>query len=199
MMLALAGVAVSIWLYLLFGRGLFWRLRETVLAGVPVPRRVAVLIPARDEDQVVGRSIQSIVAQDFPGPFHIFLIDDHSGDRTVEVARAAAELDLLTVIAAQQLPEGWTGKLWALAQGIRRRVGSTFGVGITGIAGPGGGTEEKPVGTVHIALAHGGGVKERGVRFPGDRESIRWQASQAALDMVRIHFLYNGMPPPKRA
>jgi hopene-associated glycosyltransferase HpnB len=120
MMLALAGVAVSIWLYLLFGRGLFWRLRETVLAGVPVPRRVAVLIPARDEDQVVGRSIQSIVAQDFPGPFHIFLIDDHSGDRTVEVARAAAELDLLTVIAAQQLPEGWTGKLWALAQGIRQ-------------------------------------------------------------------------------
>ncbi len=120
MMLALAGVAVSIWLYLLFGRGLFWRLRETVLAGVPVPRRVAVLIPARDEGQVVGRSIQSIVAQDFPGPFHIFLIDDHSSDRTVEVARAAAELDLLTVIAAQQLPEGWTGKLWALAQGIRQ-------------------------------------------------------------------------------
>ena len=120
MMLALAGVAVSIWLYLLFGRGLFWRLRETVLAGVPVPRRVAVLIPARDEGQVVGRSIQSIVAQDFPGPFHIFLIDDHSGDRTVELARAAAELDFLTVIAAQQLPEGWTGKLWALAQGIRQ-------------------------------------------------------------------------------
>jgi nicotinamide mononucleotide (NMN) deamidase PncC len=52
---------------------------------------------------------------------------------------------------------------------------------------------------VHIALAHAGGVKERGVRFPGDRESIRWQASQAALDMVRIHFLYNGKQPPKRA
>src|ERR1700736_2902588 len=80
----------------------------------------------------------------------------------------------------------------ALADGIRRRVGSTFGVGVTGIAVPGGGSEEKPVGTVHIALAHAGGVKERGARFPGDRESIRWQASQAALDMVRIHFLYNG-------
>jgi nicotinamide-nucleotide amidase len=80
----------------------------------------------------------------------------------------------------------------ALAEGIRRRVGSTFGVGITGIAGPSGGSEEKPVGTVHIALAHAGGVKERGVRFPGDRETIRWQASQAALDMVRVHFLYSG-------
>ncbi|HMD38802.1 MAG TPA: competence/damage-inducible protein A [Candidatus Acidoferrum sp.] len=87
----------------------------------------------------------------------------------------------------------------ALADGIRRRVGSTFGVGITGIAGPGGGSEEKPVGTVHIALSHAGGVKERGVRFPGDRENIRWQASQLALDMVRVHFLYNGKQPTKRA
>lgn len=87
----------------------------------------------------------------------------------------------------------------ALAEGIRRRVGSTFGVGITGIAGPSGGSEEKPVGTVHIALSHAGGVKERGLRFPGDREAIRWQASQVALDMVRIHFLYNGKQPAKRA
>jgi nicotinamide-nucleotide amidase len=85
----------------------------------------------------------------------------------------------------------------ALAEGIRRRVGSTLGVGITGIAGPGGGSEEKPVGTVYIALAHGGGVKEREVRFPGDRESIRFQASQVALDMVRVHFLYNGQRSAK--
>jgi nicotinamide-nucleotide amidase len=84
----------------------------------------------------------------------------------------------------------------ALADGIRRRVGSTLGVGITGVAGPGGGTEEKPVGTVHIALSHAAGTKERLVHFPGDREMIRWQASQIALDMVRIHFLYNGGPPP---
>ncbi len=84
----------------------------------------------------------------------------------------------------------------ALADGIRRRVGSTLGVGITGIAGPSGGSEEKPVGTVHVAVAHAGGVKERGVRFPGDREAIRWHAAQLALDMVRIHFLYNGGEPP---
>jgi nicotinamide-nucleotide amidase len=85
-----------------------------------------------------------------------------------------------------------------LADGIRRRVGSTLGVGITGIAGPSGGSEEKPVGTVHIALSHAGGMKERGVRFPGDRVAIRWHASQLALDMVRIHFLYNGGEPPSR-
>ena len=80
----------------------------------------------------------------------------------------------------------------ALADGIRRRVGSTLGVGITGIAGPSGGSEEKPVGTVHVALVHAAGVKEFGRIFPGDREAIRWHASQMALDMVRVHFLYNG-------
>jgi len=87
----------------------------------------------------------------------------------------------------------------ALAQGIRRRVGSTLGVGITGVAGPGGGSEEKPVGTVHIAVASPAGVRERATRFPGDREMIRMQASQAALDMVRLHFLYNGQAPPARS
>jgi len=80
----------------------------------------------------------------------------------------------------------------ALADGIRRRVGSTLGVGITGIAGPGGGSDEKPVGSVHVAISHAGAVKERAARFPGDRESIRWQASQLALDLVRVHFLYGG-------
>jgi nicotinamide-nucleotide amidase len=87
----------------------------------------------------------------------------------------------------------------ALAQGIRRRVGSTLGVGITGIAGPGGGSEEKPVGTVHIALASADGVKEKSARFPGDRETIRFQASQLALDLVRTHFLYSNQSTAKRA
>ncbi len=80
----------------------------------------------------------------------------------------------------------------ALAEGIRRRAGSTLGLGITGIAGPGGGSEEKPVGTVYVALASAGETKARALRFPGDREMIRMQASQAALDLVRMHFLYDG-------
>jgi nicotinamide-nucleotide amidase len=79
----------------------------------------------------------------------------------------------------------------ALADGIRRRVGSALGLGVTGIAGPAGGSEEKPVGTVHIALSHAAGVVERAVTLPGDRDAIRWQASQVALDMVRMHLLYN--------
>ena len=86
----------------------------------------------------------------------------------------------------------------ALAEGIRRRVRSTFGIGITGIAGPTGGSEEKPVGTVHLALAAPGGTKERLVHLPGDREGIRFYASQIALDMVRMHFLYNANSQPWR-
>jgi len=82
----------------------------------------------------------------------------------------------------------------ALAEGIRRRVGSTLGVGITGIAGPSGGSEEKPVGTVHIALALPEGVKERVVHLPGDREMVRLFATQVALDMVRMHFLFSTKP-----
>jgi nicotinamide-nucleotide amidase len=79
----------------------------------------------------------------------------------------------------------------ALAEGIRHRVGSELGVGVTGIAGPGGGSEEKSVGTVHIAVAHGGGTRERALHLVGDRERIRWQASQFALDMLRRHLLFN--------
>jgi nicotinamide-nucleotide amidase len=78
----------------------------------------------------------------------------------------------------------------ALADGIRRRTGATLGVGITGIAGPTGGTPEKPVGTVHVAIADASGSKERGVHYPGERDRIRWQASQTALDLVRRYFLY---------
>jgi nicotinamide-nucleotide amidase len=78
----------------------------------------------------------------------------------------------------------------ALAQGIRRRIGATLGIGITGIAGPSGGSPEKPVGLVYIALADANGSRDRTLRFPGDRERIRWHASQAALDMLRRYFIY---------
>jgi nicotinamide-nucleotide amidase len=78
----------------------------------------------------------------------------------------------------------------ALADGIRRRTGATLGVGVTGVAGPGGGTPEKPVGLVHIGLADEHGPRERAYRFPGDRERIRQFASQSALDAVRRYYLF---------
>ena len=78
----------------------------------------------------------------------------------------------------------------ALADGIRKRTGATIGVGVTGIAGPGGGTPEKPVGLVHIGIADERGPRERRFQFPGDRERIRLHASQTALDSVRRYFLF---------
>lgn len=73
----------------------------------------------------------------------------------------------------------------ALAQGIRRRTGSSIGVGITGIAGPGGGSTEKPVGLVFIALADERGSQVREFRFPGDRERVRQLTTTAALETIR--------------
>jgi len=72
-----------------------------------------------------------------------------------------------------------------LAEGVRERVGTTLGVGVTGIAGPGGGSPEKPVGTVHIAVAGPGKTEHRHMVFPGNRDRIRSWTSQAALDLVR--------------
>ncbi len=73
----------------------------------------------------------------------------------------------------------------AMAEGVCRRFGTEVGVSITGIAGPGGGTGEKPVGTVWIAVQLGGEVKALGRKFIGDREEIRLRATQAALDLIR--------------
>jgi nicotinamide-nucleotide amidase len=72
-----------------------------------------------------------------------------------------------------------------LAESVRAKIGATFGVGITGIAGPDGGSPEKPVGTVHIAVAGPKGTVHRHLVFPGNRERIRSWSSQAALDLVR--------------
>jgi nicotinamide-nucleotide amidase len=79
----------------------------------------------------------------------------------------------------------------ALADGIRRRTGATIGVGTTGIAGPTGGTAEKPVGLVHIGIADESSATEKAFRFPGDRDRIRQYATQTALDMIRRHFPYS--------
>ena len=77
----------------------------------------------------------------------------------------------------------------AMAEGVRKRASTDFGLSVTGIAGPDGGTEEKPVGLVFIALASESGTEHRKLKLPGDRQLIRWRASQAALDLLRRRLL----------
>jgi nicotinamide-nucleotide amidase len=73
----------------------------------------------------------------------------------------------------------------AMAKGVRELAGSDFGISITGIAGPDGGSEEKPVGLVYIALADEAHTEHRRLMLPGDRQLVRWRASQAVLDLLR--------------
>ncbi|MGO9741314.1 MAG: glycosyltransferase [Roseiarcus sp.] len=117
-------VALAIWIYLVGWRGGFWCAGERD-GGGPTPAAwpdVFAVIPARDEAAGVGQAIGSLLRQDYPGSFAIVLIDDESADGTADVARRAAaatgRADRLTVIPGAPLPSGWTGKLWAMKQGV---------------------------------------------------------------------------------
>ena len=130
MLICLGVLSLAIWLYLLVFHGRFWRV-SAILA--PSPRidepaaRVAVVIPARDEAEVVGECVGSLLRQTGGHAIHIFLVDDASTDGTAEVARRAAEeagkTSNLTVIACRELQPGWSGKLWAVEQGVEQARG----------------------------------------------------------------------------
>jgi len=74
----------------------------------------------------------------------------------------------------------------AMAEGIRARAGTNIGIGVTGIAGPGGGTEHKPVGTVAVAVVVDGETRVRTFQFFGGRDMVKFQAAQSALNMTRL-------------
>jgi hopene-associated glycosyltransferase HpnB len=125
--LALIGgiLSIAIWTYLLTAHGNFWRvgrLQPQAQPQVTVDGVVAVIIPARDEAEGIGVTVRSLLQQTCADSIHIFVVDDQSSDGTAEVARKAARAcgrdEALTVVTGSPLPNEWTGKLWAVQQGI---------------------------------------------------------------------------------
>jgi hopene-associated glycosyltransferase HpnB len=112
----LALLSLCAWIYLFFAHGMFWRSRPQLSAAMPEEcPDVDMIVPARDEAETIRAAIGSLLAQDYGGDFRVILIDDNSTDATAELAGSAPKLQ---VIRLDSKPPGWSGKLWALHQGI---------------------------------------------------------------------------------
>lgn len=116
-----AFVPLALWISLLLGRGMFWLGGEHDGEEMPEPARwpsVIAVVPARNEADVISRSTGSLLAQDYPGEFRVILVDDQSEDATGTVARALDSGHNLAVLTGTSRPDGWMGKIWAMAQGV---------------------------------------------------------------------------------
>ena len=117
-------LATLVWIYLLGFHGRFWQAGPALTRGAGgglirdgrVGVGVAVVVPARDEAPVIARTLASLLAQDYPD-FRVILVDDGSTDGTGDIARAIADPRLM-VLPGLPRPAGWSGKLWAVAQGV---------------------------------------------------------------------------------
>ena len=121
-----ACLPLSIWIYLVTARGGFWRVSKhlaPITTSSVYTKRVVAVVPARDEAEVIHQAITSLLGQNISPSIDVVLVDDSSSDGTADIARAAADSlgkqDRLTILDGLPLPEGWTGKMWAVAQGIR--------------------------------------------------------------------------------
>jgi hopene-associated glycosyltransferase HpnB len=120
-------ISLLVWVTLTFFRGAFWELHAFNDDSLPAETlqewpEIAAVVPARNEAATIGKAVESLLGQEYPGPFRLIVVDDHSDDGTVELARRVAEnmqaSQCAAIIVAKDLPEGWTGKLWALQQGV---------------------------------------------------------------------------------
>ena len=114
-------LSLVVWFALLFGRGFFWLMRERGDRETPPSPdgwpSVTAVVPARNEADVIVRSLASLLKQDYPGRFRVILVDDQSGDETGTLARSL-DNGRLTVLDGAAHPPGWTGKLFAVHQGV---------------------------------------------------------------------------------
>jgi hopene-associated glycosyltransferase HpnB len=134
--LAIALLSLVIWIYLLAGRGQFWRTPPVMLDRVRLIEppsmvwpSVAIVIPARNEAAMLPQTLEPLLHQDYPGTYTIYLVDDQSDDGTGAIAQELAAENPgigLQIIQSQPLPSGWTGKLWALHQGLETAATSDY-------------------------------------------------------------------------
>jgi hopene-associated glycosyltransferase HpnB len=121
-----AALAVLIWLYLLLAHGRFWHSGPELAPARPITSpAIAIVVPARDEAPVIAQSLHSLLVQDYTGPLRVILVDDASSDATGTIARGIND-PRLAVIAGQPRPAGWSGKLWAVAQGLAQADATEF-------------------------------------------------------------------------
>ena len=120
-----AALPLAIWIYLFLARGNFWQLREDDIYLQPLANwpRVAAIVPARNEAENIEKTLRSLAAQEYPGEFSIIIVDDHSEDGTAALAQKAAHesgaSQRVKLHSAASLAPGWTGKLWALNEGVQ--------------------------------------------------------------------------------
>lgn len=115
----LALIALAAWACLIAFHGRFWSSGPVLADGLPCgAARVVVIVPARDEADAIRASLASLLHQDYPGPLSIILVDDNSTDATAEIAASLQPREKLSIVTGAPLPAGWTGKLWAVHQGL---------------------------------------------------------------------------------
>ena len=112
-------IAFAVWVYLIGFHGRFWRSAPVLpIRASSGAAKLAVIVPARDEADKIRQSLGSLLAQDYPGELSIILVDDNSSDGTGDIAASLGASEQLTIITGESLPHGWTGKLWAVHQGL---------------------------------------------------------------------------------
>jgi len=119
--LAAGAAALLAWIYLLAGHGGFWRTDHRLPASTTqfaVWPEIVAIVPARDEAHVLPQTLPTLLAQDYAGPFSVVLVDDESTDGTRDVAARLDQGGRLNVISGSPTPDGWAGKVWAMAQGV---------------------------------------------------------------------------------
>jgi hopene-associated glycosyltransferase HpnB len=118
-----AALSCLIWIYLFALHGRFWSSSQTLDADIPSGNaEIAVIVPARNEAESIHQCLGSLLAQHYSGKFSIILVDDNSTDSTGEIAASLNAGDRLSIIAGLPLPSGWSGKLWAVHQGLNHPV-----------------------------------------------------------------------------